>query len=144
MPAWLVQPNMLFLIVKLRLLSGCRLFHSWAPANRDNPNRVGVTRRKTKALQGSRHQQRCRQVGKILSMLACPNGRQMLCGEVDANMLISIIEERMFTLYNEKNSEEPSLPTFRFHLVNGILYPKTRYQSWKKKSSQSQTKWPKF
>jgi len=30
------------LIVKLRLLSGCRFFHSWAPAGRENPERVGV------------------------------------------------------------------------------------------------------
>lgn len=30
------------LIVKLRLLSGCRFFHSWAPAGRKNPEHVGV------------------------------------------------------------------------------------------------------
>lgn len=30
-------------------------------------------------------------------MLACLDGGQSLCGEVDANMLISIIEKRMFT-----------------------------------------------
>lgn len=31
------------LIVKLRLLSGCRFFHSWAPAGRENPEHVGVS-----------------------------------------------------------------------------------------------------
>lgn len=36
-------------IDKSKLLSGCRLFHSWAPENRDKQH-VGVPRRKTKAL----------------------------------------------------------------------------------------------
>ena len=44
-------------IDKSKLLSGCRLFHSWAPENRDKPKHVGVPRRKTKVLRGGRHQQ---------------------------------------------------------------------------------------
>ena len=44
-------------IDKSKLLSGCRFFHSWAPANRDNLNHVGVPRRKTKDLRGGRRQQ---------------------------------------------------------------------------------------
>ena len=44
-------------IDKSKLLSGCRLFHSWAPENRDKPKHVGgVPRRKTKALRGGRRQ----------------------------------------------------------------------------------------
>ena len=40
-------------IDKSKLLSGCRLFHSWAPENRDKPKHVGgVPRRKTKVLRG--------------------------------------------------------------------------------------------
>ena len=42
---------------KSKLLSGCRLFHSWAPENRDKPKHVGVPRRKTKDLRGGRRQQ---------------------------------------------------------------------------------------
>ena len=42
---------------KSKLLSGCRLFHSWAPENRDKPKHVGVPRRRTKDLQGGRRQQ---------------------------------------------------------------------------------------
>ena len=42
---------------KSKLLSGCRLFHSWAPENRDKPKNVGVPRRKTKVLRGCRRQQ---------------------------------------------------------------------------------------
>ena len=44
-------------IDKSKLLSGCRFFHSWAPANRDNLNRVGVPRRRTKSLRRGRRQQ---------------------------------------------------------------------------------------
>lgn len=44
-------------IDKSKLLSGCRLFHSWAPENRDKPQHVGVPRRKTKDLRGCRRQQ---------------------------------------------------------------------------------------
>lgn len=44
-------------IDKSKLLSGCRLFHSWAPENRDKPQHVGVPRRKTKVLRGGRRQQ---------------------------------------------------------------------------------------
>lgn len=43
-------------IDKSKLLSGCRLFHSWAPENRDKPKHVGVPRRKTKVLRGCRRQ----------------------------------------------------------------------------------------
>ena len=42
---------------KSKLLSGCRLFHSWAPENRDKPKHVGVPRRRTKDLRGCRRQQ---------------------------------------------------------------------------------------
>ena len=42
---------------KSKLLSGCRLFHSWAPENRDKPKHVGVPQRKTKVLRGGRRQQ---------------------------------------------------------------------------------------
>ena len=44
-------------IDKSKLLSGCRLFHSWAPENRDKPKHVGVPRRKTKVFRGGRRQQ---------------------------------------------------------------------------------------
>ena len=44
-------------IDKSKLLSGCRLFHSWAPENRDKPKHVGVPRRRTKVLRGCRRQQ---------------------------------------------------------------------------------------
>ena len=43
-------------IDKSKLLSGCRLFHSWAPENRDKPKHVGAPRRKTKVLRGGRRQ----------------------------------------------------------------------------------------
>ena len=42
---------------KSKLLSGCRLFHSWTPENRDKPKHVGVPQRKTKVLRGCRRQQ---------------------------------------------------------------------------------------
>lgn len=42
---------------KSKLLSGCRLFHSWAPENRDKPKHVGVPQRKTKVLRGCQRQQ---------------------------------------------------------------------------------------
>ena len=42
---------------KSKLLSGCRLFHSWAPENRDKPKHVGVPRRRTKDLRECRRQQ---------------------------------------------------------------------------------------
>ena len=42
---------------KSKLLSGCRLFHSWAPENRDKPKHVGVPQRRTKVLRGGRRQQ---------------------------------------------------------------------------------------
>ena len=49
--------NFVAQIDKSKLLSGCRLFHSWAPENRDKPQHVGVPRRKTKDLRGGRRQQ---------------------------------------------------------------------------------------
>ena len=52
-------------IDKSKLLSGCRLFHSWAPENRDKPKHVGAPRRKTKDLRGGRRQQFRRQTGII-------------------------------------------------------------------------------
>ena len=44
-------------IDKSKLLSGCRLFHSWAPENRDKPKHVGVPQRRTKDLREGRRQQ---------------------------------------------------------------------------------------
>ena len=41
---------------KSKLLSGCRFFHSWVPANRDNLNHVGVPRRRPKSLRRGRRQ----------------------------------------------------------------------------------------
>ena len=43
-------------IDKSKLLSGCRFFHSWVPANRDDLNHVGVPRRRTKDLREGRRQ----------------------------------------------------------------------------------------
>ena len=43
-------------IDKSKLLSGCRFFHSWVPANRDNLNHVGVPRRRPKSLRRGRRQ----------------------------------------------------------------------------------------
>ena len=56
-----------------------------SPASRENPERVGVPRRRRKVLQGGRRQQRRRQARKILSVLACPDEGQRLCGEEGAN-----------------------------------------------------------
>ena len=56
-----------------------------APGKRENSGRVGVARRRTKALQGTRRQQGRRQAEKIRTVLAWPNEGQRLCGEVDAN-----------------------------------------------------------
>ena len=61
-------------IIWMRMLSGCRFFRSWAPASRKNPERVGLSRRRIKALRRGQRQQRCRQAGKILSVLACHDG----------------------------------------------------------------------
>lgn len=44
-------------IDKSKLLSGCRLFHFWAPENRDKPKHVGVPQRRTKDLRECRRQQ---------------------------------------------------------------------------------------
>ena len=69
-------------IDKSKLLSGCRLFHSWAPENRDKPKHVGgVPRRKTKALRGGRRQH--------------------------AHLHH---EKRMLTLYSRRESEESLFP----------------------------------
>ena len=43
-------------IDKSKLLSGCRFFHSWVPANRDNLNHVGVPRLRPKSLRRGRRQ----------------------------------------------------------------------------------------
>ena len=55
------------------------------PAGREKPGRVGVARRRTKALRRSRRQQRRRQVGKSRGVLAWLDEGQRLCGEVGAN-----------------------------------------------------------
>lgn len=49
--------NFVAQIDKSKLLSGCRLFHSWAPENRDKPKHVGAPQRKTKDFRGCRRQQ---------------------------------------------------------------------------------------
>ena len=57
-----------------------------APARRKNLTYVGVTGRRTKALQGVRRQQGRRPPGKIRSMLAWPDEGQRRCRERGANM----------------------------------------------------------
>ena len=74
------------LIVKLRLLSGCRFFHSWAPAGRENPEHVGVTRRRTKGLRACPRQHLSRIPANEIQLLACPDGAPRLCGHVHANI----------------------------------------------------------
>ena len=54
-------------------------------AGRENPERVGVSRRRRKALRGGRRQQSRRQVRKTRSVLACPDEGERLCGEEGAN-----------------------------------------------------------
>ena len=54
---------------------------TWALANRKKPGRVGVARRRTKALRRSRRQQRRRQIGKSRGVLAWLDEGQRLCGE---------------------------------------------------------------
>ena len=56
-----------------------------SPASRENPERVGVPRRRRKALRGGRRQQSRRRVGKILSVLACPDEGERFCREEGAN-----------------------------------------------------------
>ena len=58
---------------------------TWAPANRKKPGRVGVNRRRAKALREGRRQQRRRQIGKSWGVLAWLDEGQRLCGEVGAN-----------------------------------------------------------
>ena len=59
---------------------------TWAPANRKKLGRVGVTRRRAKALREGRRQHGRRQVGKSRGVLAWLGKGQRLCGKVDANM----------------------------------------------------------
>ena len=59
---------------------------TWAPAARQNPGLVGVTRRWIKALPAGRRQHGRRQGGKRRILLAWPDGRQRLCQQGDANM----------------------------------------------------------
>ena len=56
-----------------------------APAGREKPGRVGVNRRRTKALREGRRQHGPRQVGKSRGVLAWLDEGQRLCGEVGAN-----------------------------------------------------------
>ena len=55
------------------------------PANRKKLGRVGVARRRAKALRGGQRQQRRRQVGKSRGVLAWLDEGKRLCGEVGAN-----------------------------------------------------------
>ena len=131
MPAWLVQPNMLFLIVKQRLLSSCRFFHSWAPeieksescwraptedkgfagrstptmtlADLKNPEHVGVSRRRYKGLRACPRQHLRRIPANEIRLLACPDRDTRVCGHAHANTLMSIIKKRMFTLYKRQS-----------------------------------------
>ena len=59
---------------------------TWAPANRKKLGRVGVTRRRAKALREGQRQHGPRQVGKSRGVLAWLGEGQRLCGKVDANM----------------------------------------------------------
>ena len=56
-----------------------------APAGREKPGRVGVARRRAKALREGRRQHWRRQVGKSRGVLAWLDEGQRLCGEVGAN-----------------------------------------------------------
>ena len=56
-----------------------------APGNRENPDNVGATRRKIKALLGTRRQQRRRENGRIRAVLAWLGEGQRLCWEQGAN-----------------------------------------------------------
>ena len=67
-------------------------------------------------MRGGRRQRWGRRAGKILSMLACTDRVPRVCGHTHANMLMSIIKKRMFTLYKKaipekkvknQKSEEP-------------------------------------
>ena len=56
-----------------------------APSARENPGHVGVGGRRNKAFPGAKRQQRRRQPGKILSMLALADGETKLPEERGAN-----------------------------------------------------------
>ena len=56
-----------------------------ASASRENPDRVGVALRRTKALRGTRRQQGRRQAEKIRTVLAWPDEGIRACGEQGAN-----------------------------------------------------------
>ena len=56
-----------------------------APSAWEKPARVGVGRRRNKALPGAKRQQRRRQPGKILGMLALADGETKLPEERGAN-----------------------------------------------------------
>ena len=74
------------LIVKLRLLSGCRFFHSWTPAGRENPEHVGVSRRSSKGLRACPRQHLRRIPANEIQLLACPDGAPRVCGYAHANI----------------------------------------------------------
>ena len=59
---------------------------TWAPANRKKLGRVGVTRRRAKALREGRRQHWHRQTWEIRTMLAWPDEVIRPCEEGDANM----------------------------------------------------------
>ena len=56
-----------------------------APGSRENPGHVGVARRRTKALRGTRRQHGRRQAEKNRTVLACPDEGIRTCGEQGAN-----------------------------------------------------------
>ena len=58
---------------------------TWAPSVRENPGHVGVVGRRCKAFPRARRQQRRRQPGKNLGMLAWPDGETKLPEEQGAN-----------------------------------------------------------
>ena len=64
-----------------------------APAGREKPGRVGVNRRRAKALREGRRQHGRRQVGKSRGVLAWLDEGQRLCGEVGANKDASRLEK---------------------------------------------------
>ena len=59
---------------------------TWAPSAWEKPARVGVGRRRNKALPGAKRQQRRRQPGKILGLLALADGETKLPEERGANI----------------------------------------------------------
>ena len=73
------------------------------PAGRKNPEHVGVFRRSSKGLRACPRQHLRRIPANEIQLLACPDGAPKICGEVDANTLMSIIKKRMFTLYKRQS-----------------------------------------